>query len=39
MRALITYAHFFKYMLDNNLEKASDLGANVEIRSELFGVE
>lgn len=39
MRALITYAHFFKYVLDHNLEKADALGAELEIRSELFGVE
>lgn len=39
MRALITYAFFFKYMLDNNLEKADGIGADVVIRSELFGDE
>lgn len=39
MRALITYAFFFKYMLDNNLDKADGLGADVVIRSELFGDE
>ena len=39
MRALITYAFFFKYMLDNNLEKADEIGADVAIRSELFGDE
>ncbi len=38
-RALITYAYFFKYMLDNKLDKADGLGADVVIRSELFGVE
>ena len=38
-RALITFAFFFKYMLDNNLEKADALGADVTIRSELFGNE
>ena len=39
MRALITYAFFFKYMLDNNLDKADGLDANVAIRTELFGDE
>ena len=39
MRALITYAFFFKYMLDNNLEKADGITADVAIRSELFGDE
>ena len=39
MRALITYAFFFKYMLDNNLDKADGIGADVAIRSELFGDE
>ena len=39
MRALITYAFFFKYMLENNLEKADGIGADVVIRSELFGDE
>ena len=38
-RALLTYAFFFKYMLDNNLDKANTLDATVEIRSELFGIE
>ena len=38
-RALLTYAFFYKYMLDNNLEKADNLDATVEIRSELFGIE
>ena len=38
-RALITYAFFFKYMLDNNLDKADGIGADVAIRSELFGDE
>ena len=38
-RALLTYAFFFKYMLDNNLQKADGLGADVVIRSELFGIE
>ena len=38
-RALLTYAFFFKYMLDNNLDKADALGADVVIRSELFGLE
>ena len=38
-RALITYAFFFKYMLDNGLDKADGLASDVVIRSELFGVE
>ena len=38
-RALITYAFFFKYMLENGLDKADGLGADVIIRSELFGNE
>ncbi len=38
-RSLITYAFFFKYMLDNNLDKADGLGEDVVIRSELFGDE
>lgn len=38
-RALLTYAFFFKYMLDNNLEMANGLEADVAIRSELFGLE
>lgn len=39
MRGLITYAFFFKHMLDNNLEKGTDVAADVIIRSELFGDE
>ena len=38
-RALITFAFFFKYMLENQLDKADALGADVVIRSELFGDE
>lgn len=38
-RALITYAFFFKYMIDNGLDKADALGSDVVIRSELFGLE
>ena len=38
-RAFLTYAFFFKYMLDNNLDKADGIGADVVIRSELFGNE
>ena len=38
-RALITYAFFFKYMLDNNLDKADDLADETIIRTELFGDE
>ena len=39
MRALLTYAFFFKYMLDNNLDKADGIAESVAIRSELFGDE
>ena len=39
MRALITYAFFFKYMLDNNLDKADAIAADVIFRSELLGDE
>lgn len=38
-RALITFAFFFKYMLDHNLDKADGLASDLWIRSELFGVE
>ena len=38
-RSLITYAFFFKYMLDNDLDTADGLANNVVIRSELFGKE
>lgn len=38
-RALITYAFFFKYMLDNDLDKGTDVDDNTIIRSELFGDE
>ena len=38
-RALLTYAFFFKYMLDNNLDKGTDVGDDVIIRSELLGDE
>ena len=38
-RALLTYAFFFKYMLDNDLDMADDLGSDVVIRSELFGLD
>ena len=31
MRAFITYAHFFKYLLDNNLETATGLDASTTI--------
>ncbi len=37
MRALITYAFFFKYMLDNELDKADGIGTDVILRSELTG--
>lgn len=36
-RALITYAFFFKYMLDNDLDSAGSLDTSTIIRSELFG--
>ena len=36
-RALITYAFFFKYMLDNDLDKADGIDGSTIIRSELFG--
>ena len=39
MRGLLTYAFFFKYMLDNNLDKADGLAADQPIHSELFGIE
>lgn len=38
-RALITYAFFFKYMLDNNLQDAKSISADQVFRSELFGNE
>lgn len=38
-RALITYAFFFKYMLDNGYDKGTQVGSDVLIRSELFGKE
>ena len=38
-RALLTYAYFFKYMLDNNLEKADAIPEGTPIHSELFGIE
>ena len=38
-RALITYAFFFKYMLDNNIDLGANVGNDVIIRSELFGDE
>lgn len=39
MRALITYAFFFKYMLDNKLEDATGIDAATIFRTELFGDE
>lgn len=39
MRGLITYAFFFKYMLDNNLEDAKSISAEQIFRTELFGDE
>ena len=39
MRALITYAFFFKYMLDNKLEDAKGISADQIFRTELFGDE
>lgn len=38
-RALVTYAFFFKYMLDNNLDSAKDIAEDTIFRSELFGDE
>ena len=38
-RALITYAFFFKHMLDNNLDKGTEVSADTIIRTELFGDE
>ena len=38
-RALITYAFFFKYMLDNNLTDAANISADQIFRSEEFGDE
>ncbi len=39
MRGLLTYAFFFKYMLDNNLDKADAIPADTIFRTELFGDE
>lgn len=39
MRALITYAFFFQYMLDNKLEDAKGISADQIFRTELFGDE
>ena len=36
-RALLTYAEFFKYMLDNNLDTAGELSADTEVPTRLFG--
>ena len=38
-RALITYAFFFKYMLDNNLDLGTAVADDAIIRTELFGDE
>ena len=38
-RALLTYAFFFKYMLDNNLDKGTEVADSQIIRSELLGDE
>jgi hypothetical protein len=38
-RALITYAFFFKYMLDNNLDTADGIAADTIFQTELFGDE
>jgi hypothetical protein len=38
-RALLTYAFFFKYMLDNNLDKGTEVADDAIIRSELLGDE
>jgi hypothetical protein len=37
MRALYTYAVFFKYMLDNNLEDATAIPADQTFATFLFG--
>ena len=39
MRALITYAFFFQYMIKNKLDKGTDVAADQTIRSELFGYD
>ena len=39
MRALITYAFFFQYILDNKLEDAKGISADQIFRTELFGDE
>jgi hypothetical protein len=39
MRALITYAFFFKYMLDKGYDKGTEVGDNDVLRTELFGNE
>lgn len=39
MRALITYAFFFEYLLNNNLEDATGIDAAQIFRTELFGDE
>ena len=38
-RALLTYAFFFKYMLDNGFDKGTDVPDSAIIRSELLGDE
>ena len=38
-RALVTYAFFFKYMLDNNLTSVENIPADTEFRSENLGGE
>ena len=38
-RALLTYTFFFKYMLDNDLDKADAIDASTIFRTELFGDE
>jgi hypothetical protein len=35
-RMLLTYAYFFKYMLDNNLEDATGIAADVTFETHLF---
>lgn len=37
MRALVTYAFFFKYMLDNGYDRGTEVADDVQFRSELFG--
>lgn len=38
-RAILTFAYFFKYMLDNNLEVATEISSSQTFTSTLFGPE